>query len=58
MVTLKGIALIAEIIAAALLVIALVGFRVRRTAPWLICAVVACAMLLTSVAVIIGASST
>ncbi|HZC56980.1 MAG TPA: hypothetical protein VE396_13210 [Xanthobacteraceae bacterium] len=58
MVTLKGLALIAELIAAAWLAIALAGFRIRRTAPWLICAVVACAMLLTSVAVIIGASST
>jgi hypothetical protein len=58
MLTLKGAALIAEVIAAACLVVALAGFRIRRTKPWLVCSIVAVAMLLTSVAVIIGASST
>jgi hypothetical protein len=58
MLTLKGAALIAELVAAACLVIALAGFSIRRSTPWLVCAVVAGAMLLTSVAIIIDASST
>jgi hypothetical protein len=58
MLTIKGAALIAELTAAAALVIALVGFRVRRTAPWLFCAAAALAMLMTTVLVIIDASST
>jgi hypothetical protein len=58
MLTLKGAALIAELIAAACLVVALAGFSTRRTTPWLVCSIVAGAILLTSVAVIIDASST
>ncbi len=58
MLTIKGVALVAELIAAAALIIALIGFRVRRTAPWLLCAAIALAMLMTTVAVIIDASST
>ena len=58
MLTFEGAALIAEVIAAALLIIALIGFRVRRTTPWLLCAAIALAMLMTTVAVIVDASST
>jgi hypothetical protein len=58
MLTLEGAALIAEVIAAAWLIVALTGFRIRPTTPWLICSIVAVAILLTSVAVIIDASST
>jgi hypothetical protein len=58
MLTVKGAALIAEVIAAAWLMIALAGFGVRRSTPWLVCSAVAAALLLTSVAVVIGASST
>jgi hypothetical protein len=57
MFTLEGAALIAEVVAMAWLIIALAGFRIRRTTPWLICSIVAVAMLLASVAVIIDASS-
>jgi hypothetical protein len=58
MLTLKGAALIAEVIAAAWLIVALAAFRIRPTTPWLVCSIVAVAILLTSVAVIIDASST
>jgi hypothetical protein len=56
MLTPEGAALIAEVIAAAWLIVALAGFCIRRTTPWLVCSVVAVAMLLTSVAVIIGST--
>ncbi|MGA8319776.1 MAG: hypothetical protein WBE48_11675 [Xanthobacteraceae bacterium] len=58
MLTIKGAALIAELIAAALLIIALIGFRVRRTTPWLLCAAIAFAMFMITVVVIVDASST
>jgi hypothetical protein len=58
MLTVEGAALIAEVIAAAWLIVGLAGFGVRRSAPWLVCSAVAAATLLTSVAVVIGASST
>jgi hypothetical protein len=58
MLTVKGAALIAEVVATAWLMIALMGFSRRRNRLWLVCSVVAVAMLLTSVAVIIGASTT
>jgi hypothetical protein len=41
MVTAKGLALIAELIAAVGLVVALAGLAVRRTTPWLTCSAVA-----------------
>jgi hypothetical protein len=58
MLTIKGAALIAEVIAAALLIIALIGFRVRRTTPWLLCAAIALAIFMTTVIVVVDASST
>jgi hypothetical protein len=58
MLTVEGAALIAEVIAAAWLMIALAGFSVRHSAPWLVFSAVAAALLLTSVDVVIGASST
>ncbi|MGA9948395.1 MAG: hypothetical protein WBQ24_09120 [Xanthobacteraceae bacterium] len=58
MLTIHGAALIAELIAAAALIIALIGFRVRRTTPWLLYAAIALAMLMTTVVVIVGVSST
>jgi hypothetical protein len=56
MLTPEGAALIAEVIAAAWLIVALAGFCIRRTTPWLVCSAVAIAMLLTSVAVIVGST--
>ena len=58
MLTIYGAALIAELTAAAALIIALIGFRVRRTTPWLPYAAIALAMLMTTVVVIVGVSST
>ena len=58
MLTFEGAALIAEVIAAALLIIALIGFRVRRTTPWPLCAAIAFAMFMITVVVIVDASST
>jgi hypothetical protein len=57
MLTFEGAALIAEVIAAALLIIALIGFRVRRTTPWLLCAAIALAIFMTTVVVMVGTSS-
>jgi hypothetical protein len=57
MVTLKGLALIAELVVAAGLVIALAGFGLRRTTPWLACCVMTFTMLIAVVLVIIESSS-
>ena len=54
MVTLHGIALIAELIAAAWLAIALAGFAKSRAAPWLACATLA---LIIAALVVIEAST-
>jgi hypothetical protein len=58
MLTLEGAALIAEVIATAWLVVALIGFGLRRTTPWLLSAAVALAILMTTVVVIVDATST
>ena len=57
MVTMGGVVLIVELIAAAALVIALAGLSIRRTAPWLLCSVVALTALIAA-AMLIVASST
>lgn len=48
----EGAALLAEIAAALLLIIAVIGFSIRRTTPWLICAAFAALALLSAVVVI------
>jgi hypothetical protein len=48
----EGAALLAEIAAAFLLIIAVIGFSIRRTTPWLICAAFAALALLSAVVVI------
>ena len=48
----------AEVVATALLIVGLVGFRIRRTTPWLACAALAAIMLLSTVMVLIDVSST
>jgi hypothetical protein len=53
----EGAALLGEVIATVWLLIALVGFSVRRTTPWLICASFAAAMLLITVVMIVDATS-
>jgi hypothetical protein len=57
MVTLHGIALIAELIAAAWLAIALAGFTKWRKAPWLVCCGVATLALIIAALVVIEAST-
>jgi hypothetical protein len=58
MLTLEGAALMAEVVATALLIVGLVGFRIRRTTPWLACAALAGIMLLSTVMVLIDKSTT
>jgi hypothetical protein len=57
MLTLEGAALIAEVLAAAWLIVSLLGFGFRRTAPWLLCAAAAFIMLMTTVIVLVDATS-
>lgn len=53
----EGAALIGELIATAWLIIALIGFSICRSRPWLVCAVVAAMMLLTTVIMIADVSA-
>jgi hypothetical protein len=53
----QGAALLGELFATVWLVIALIGFSIRRTTPWLVCAAFAAVMLLTTVIAIADASS-
>jgi hypothetical protein len=48
----EGAALLAQVIATLWLIAALVGFRIRRSRPWLICAAFAALALLSVVIVI------
>jgi hypothetical protein len=48
----EGAALLAEVIATLWLIGALIGFRIRRSTPWLICAAFAALVLLSTVIVI------
>jgi hypothetical protein len=57
MITLHGIALIAELIAAAWLAIALAGFTKWRGAPWLTCCGVSTLALIIAALVVIEAST-
>jgi hypothetical protein len=54
----EGVAMIGELIAAACLIVALIGFRICRSTPWLVCAAFAAAALLTTVVMIADVSST
>lgn len=58
MVTLEGLALVAELVAAACVVITLAGFGLSRTKSWLICSVMAFSVLIATALVIIEATST
>ena len=48
----EGAALLAEVFAALWLIVALVGFSIRRSTPWLICVAFAALALLSTVIVI------
>ncbi len=58
MITLQGDALIAELIAGALLVIALAGFAISRRTIWLFGTMVALVLLLLTVTIVIESSTT
>ena len=57
MLTMHGVALVAELLAAACLVIALVGFAKWRQAPWLACCGAATLALIIAVLVVFEAST-
>jgi len=48
----EGAALLGQVIATLWLIVALLGFRIRRSTPWLICAAFAALVLLSAVIVI------
>jgi hypothetical protein len=53
----EGAALLAEVAATFWLIIAVVGFSIRRSTPWLICAAFAALVLLSTVIVIADATA-
>jgi hypothetical protein len=57
MLTPKGLSLIGELVAAAGFVIALAGFAIRRTVPWLICSAMAFTALIVAVLFIVDIST-
>ena len=57
MITPKGFALIAELLAAACLIVALLGLSIRRSRPFLVSSVVAFAALIAAVTVLIDLSA-
>jgi hypothetical protein len=57
MITSQGFGLIAELIAAALLIAALTGLIIRRSQPWLVGVTVALVMLVVAVTIIINSST-
>jgi hypothetical protein len=57
MITSEGMGLIAELIAAVLLIAAVAGFAVRRTGPWLVGVGITFTMLIAAVALLIASST-
>ena len=57
MITSQGFGLIAELIAAALLIAALTGLIIRRSQPWLVGVTVALVILVVAVTIIINSST-
>jgi hypothetical protein len=57
MITPKGVALIAELIAAVWLIVALTGFAICRSKLWLACTATAIAALIVTVTVLIDWST-
>jgi hypothetical protein len=53
----EGIALIAELIAALTLAVALIGFRIRRSLPWLVGSIIAFVVLLAAVTIIVNSTA-
>jgi len=48
MVTTEGLVLLAELFAALVLIIAVAGFAMRRTKPWLLCSAMAFTVLIAA----------
>ena len=57
MVTLQGLALIAELAAAMLLIVALAGFGLSRSKPWLMGSAIAFIALIVAVTLLIESST-
>jgi hypothetical protein len=57
MITPEGVALIAELIAAAWFIVAVAGFAIYRSKPWFACGATALAALIVVVAVLIDLST-
>ena len=55
--TLHGLALLAELFAAASLAVALVGFAKWREVPWLVCCGASTLAMITAALILIGSSS-
>jgi hypothetical protein len=53
----QGLALIAELAASALLIVALTGFTIGRSRPWLMGAAMAFAILIVAATIVIEAST-
>jgi hypothetical protein len=56
-ITLNGVALIGEVVAAACLAIAMAGFAKRRAASWLVCCVVATVAQIAAAMIVIEGST-
>jgi uncharacterized membrane protein len=57
MITSQGFGLIAELIAAVLLIAALIGFTVQRSQPWLVGAAIAFMILIVAVTIVVKSST-
>jgi hypothetical protein len=57
MITSHGIGLIAEVIAAVLLIAALTGFAIKRSQPWLVGVAVAMVILIIAVTMVVEATT-
>ncbi len=57
MITAEGLVLLAEVAAAVALAIALAGFALRRTMPWLVCSAMAFTVLIAAALFIVDAST-
>lgn len=57
MITSHGIGLIAEVIAAVLLIAALTGFAIKRSQPWLVGVALAMVILIIAVTMVVEATT-
>lgn len=53
----EGIALITELIAALALAVAVVGFRINRSLPWLVGSIVALVVLLAAITIVVNSTA-